>query len=268
MTPDTPNQSVLVSERIGGIALLKLNRPDRLNALSPQLHQALQAAVREAAEDADVRAVLITGEGRAFCSGGDTGGARGQTGPVSQEQRIDEIVARSATNQILHEMPKPSLALVNGVAAGSGLALALACDMRIGSVEASMVPAYAKLALSGDYGVTYFLTQLAGPAKTCELMFLNQKIDATEAMACGLLNQVVSADSLMDEGLRVAEQLCAAPPVALRYMKRNIRASMGQTLGDVTALEAAAMIRCSKTQDAKEAMIALKEKRDPTFKGF
>jgi 2-(1,2-epoxy-1,2-dihydrophenyl)acetyl-CoA isomerase len=268
MTADTSSQNVLITERIGGIALLKLNRPERLNALSPQLHEALKAAVREAAEDKDVRVVVITGEGRAFCSGGDTGGARGQGGPVSQEQRIDEMVARSATNQILHEMPKPSLALVNGVAAGSGLALALACDMRIGSVDASMVPAYAKLALSGDYGVTYFLTQLAGPAKACELMFLNQKLDAAEAKACGLLNQIVSTDSLMAEGVRVAEQLCDAPPVALRYMKRSIRASVDHGLGDVIALEASAMIRCSKTEDAKEAMLALKEKRVPVFKGY
>jgi len=268
MTSDTSPQSVLITERIGGISLLKLNRPDRLNALSPQLHEALQQAVRVAAEDTDVRVVVITGEGRAFCSGGDTGGAPGQAGPMSQERRIDEMVARSATNQILHEMPKPSLALINGVAAGSGLALALACDIRIGSVEACMVPAYAKLALSGDYGVTYFLTQLAGPAKACELMFLNQKIDATEARACGLLNQIVSADCLLAQGLQIAEQLSAAPPVALRHMKRNIRASVRQDLGEIVALEASAMIRCSKTQDAKEAMLALKEKRMPVFKGY
>jgi len=257
--------SVLLAERHGHLLLLTLNRPDRLNALSPELHEALSVQINAAAIDPEVRAVAVTGAGRGFCSGGDLGG--GSRERLTQEARIDHMLHHAEANRLLHEMPKPTIALINGAAAGAGLALALACDLRVAANDAMLTTAYSKVGLSGDHGATYFLTRLVGPSRASELMFLSGRVGAEEALAWGLVNRVVPAASFQEEGLAFARTLSEGPPVALRLMKRNIRAAVSGTLVENIEREAAAMIRCAKTEDIKEAMAARREKRKPEFLG-
>jgi len=171
------------------------------------------------------------------------------------------------TARLLHEMPKPTVAMLNGVAAGAGLALALACDLRIASHAAVLTTAYAKVALSGDLGVSYFLTHLVGTAKAAELLFLSEKVDATEAHRIGLVNRVVETATLRNSTLELARQLAQGPAVAFRYMKRNLGCAQTGSLEAVLESEAYGMARCGRTQDVKEAAAAFKDKRAAVFKG-
>jgi 2-(1,2-epoxy-1,2-dihydrophenyl)acetyl-CoA isomerase len=258
----------LTIERMGRVLVLTLNRPDRLNALTPELHARLHGATAEAARDATIGAVVLTGAGRAFCSGGDMGGRQNSalTTPTLEE-RADELRHHGETARLLHEMPKPTLAMLNGVAAGAGMALALACDLRIASRDAVLTTAYVKVAMSGDLGSSYFLTQLVGSARARELLFLSEKIDATEARRIGLVSRVVDAESLRSTTLQIAQQLAEGPAVALRYIKRNLSCAETRSLGEVIECEAFGMARCGRTQDVKEAALAFREKRRPVFKG-
>jgi enoyl-CoA hydratase/carnithine racemase len=184
---------VLIDERRGRVALLTLNRPEKLNALSPELHDRLLEAVSRAANDPAVGCVVLTGAGRAFCSGGDITGARlappdGVRPTV--ESRADGLIHHGETARLLHSMPKPTIAMVNGVAAGAGLALALACDLRVAAHTASFTTSYVRVGLSGDFGASWSLTRLVGPAKARELMFLSDRIEADEALRLGLVNRL------------------------------------------------------------------------------
>lgn len=268
MTVPPATDDVLGIERDGRLLILTLNRPDRLNALSPALHRALHAAVHDAATNPAVGAVVLTGAGRAFCSGGDVGERDRSAAPQTQEQRIDAMLVNGGTTRLLHDMGKPTLALVNGAAAGAGLTLALACDMRIASDDAVFTTAYVRLGLSGDHGAAWFLTKLVGPARAAELMYLSERVDAAGALALGLVNRVVAAGSLLAHGIEIGHRLANGPPVALRHIKRNIRMAEHARLAEVIEREAEAMVRCSKTEDVKEALLARREKRDPVFKGY
>jgi 2-(1,2-epoxy-1,2-dihydrophenyl)acetyl-CoA isomerase len=254
-------------EREGRILILTLNRPDRLNALTDALHSQLYDAVAGASCDSSIGAVVLTGAGRAFCSGGDMGAKTPPAAPLTMEQQADELRQRGETIRLLHDMPKPTVAMINGVAAGAGLALALACDLRIAAHDSILTTAYVKVAMSGDLGASYFLTQLVGSAKARELLLLSEKIDASEAHRVGLVSRVVDAGSLRSVTLQVAQQLAQAPAVALRYIKRNLGCAETGSLEAVLDSEAFGMARCRRTQDAKEAALAFKEKRPPTFKG-
>ncbi len=261
--PEAP----LLRELDGRVLVLTLNRPQRLNALTPELHAQLRDAVEHAALDSEVGALVLTGSGHAFCSGGDLGGRNPSQAPLTLEQKADELRHHGETARLLHEMPKPTVAMLNGVAAGAGLALALACDLRIASHAAVLTTAYAKVALSGDLGVSYFLTHLVGAAKAAELLFLSEKIDAAEAQRLGLVNRVLEAAALRDSTLQLARQLAHGPSVAFRYMKRNLVSAQTGSLEAVLESEAYGMARCGRTQDVKEAAAAFKEKRAAVFKG-
>jgi 2-(1,2-epoxy-1,2-dihydrophenyl)acetyl-CoA isomerase len=264
--PEIPS-APLLRELDGRVLVLTLNRPQRLNALTQELHAQLREAVEHAAHDPEVGALVLTGSGRAFCSGGDLAGRSQSRAPLTLEQNADELRHHGETARLLHEMPKPTVAMLNGVAAGAGLALALACDLRIASHAAVLTTAYAKVALSGDLGVSYFLTHLVGAAKAAELLFLSEKIDATEAHRVGLVNRVLEATALRDSTLQLARQLAQGPAVAFRYMKRNLVCAQTGSLEAVLESEAYGMARCGRTQDVKEAAAAFKDKRAPVFKG-
>jgi 2-(1,2-epoxy-1,2-dihydrophenyl)acetyl-CoA isomerase len=264
-TPPANGTPVLLTERHGPLLVLILNRPDRLNALSPELHAALLAAVSEAADDGAVRALAITGAGRAFCSGGDLGG--GARERQTDEQRLERMLHHGRTTRLLHEMSKPTIALLNGAVAGAGLALALACDLRIAADDMVLTTAYAKIGLTGDHGVSWFLSALVGPSRAAELMFLSDKIDAAQALSLGLVNRVVPAAGLREDGLAVARRLSEGPPIALGQIKRNLRAAPLESLAQNQEREALAMIRCGRSDEVKEAMTARRERRAPVFTG-
>jgi 2-(1,2-epoxy-1,2-dihydrophenyl)acetyl-CoA isomerase len=252
------------------VAVLTLNRPERLNALTKDMMQALRSTLAECAVDEAVGCVVVTGAGRAFCAGGDvqvqakTAAAGSKETP---ERRTDLLRASMEASRLLHEMPKPTIAMLNGVAAGAGLSLALACDLRIVGRSARMTTAFAKVGLSGDYGGTWFLTRLVGTARARELYFTSEVLDADRIAALDLANRVVADEVLEQETLTLAERLANGPSVALRYMKRNLNVAEHGDLAAGLDSEAYGMLRCRESEDHKEASRAFVEKRPPVFKG-
>jgi 2-(1,2-epoxy-1,2-dihydrophenyl)acetyl-CoA isomerase len=264
-----------------GVLTLTMNRPDRLNALTWELMWRLLEAVREAAIDPGVRVVVLRGAGRGFCSGGDIGSeavfapedriaAQWSSDPSwkSLEQRVSQIEYYGETALLLHTMAKPTIAAVRGPAAGAGVSLAAACDMRIASETAVFTTAFVAAARSGDYGGSYTLTKLLGTAKARELYLLGDKVDAAEALRLGLVNRVVGDDALEAETEALAKRFAEGPAAAYRYIKRNLNAAEAESFANVLALEAVGMARCSQSEDAREVFLARREKRAPIFKGY
>jgi 2-(1,2-epoxy-1,2-dihydrophenyl)acetyl-CoA isomerase len=252
------------------VAVLTLNRPERLNALTRDMMQALLARLSACAVDDTVGCVVTTGAGGAFCAGGDVrmqARVAAEGSVETPEQRTDLLRASMEASRLLHEMPKPTIAMLNGVAAGAGLSLALACDLRIAGRSARMTTAFAKVGLSGDYGGTWFLTQLVGTAKARELYFLSDVLDAAEIGALGLANRVVADEALTAETMQLAERLANGPSVALRYMKHNLNVAERGDLAAGLDSEAYGMLRCRASEDHREAAQAFVEKRTPVFKG-
>lgn len=254
----------LLMERRGRLCVLTLNRPDRLNALTPELHHLLREAVIDAAADTDIGAVVLTGAGRAFCSGGDVrrSADAARSEQETQEQRADTLRIHGMTAKTLREMPKPTIAIMNGVAAGAGLALALACDLRLQHHDSYVRTAYARIALPGDLGISYTLQRLVGPAKARELLFLDDKVSADECLALGLVNRLYGE---VDVALAMAARLANGPGIAFRHMKANLVLAESATLSQMIEREADASARCVRTQDVREAAAAFKEKRAPVF---
>jgi len=254
------------------VAIITLNRPKRRNALSGSMLEALARVLGEVETAADVGCVVLTGAGGAFCAGGDVkgmageGGSSGGSPPTTDEAIHRQRLSQRATAGRLYSMPKPTLASLPGAAAGAGLSLALACDLRVASENAIMTTAFAKVGFSGDYGGTYFMSKLIGTAKTRELYMLSERVDALEAERLGLVNRVVPEDALEKETTALARQLAHGPGVAYRYMKENInRALEGGGLGECLDLEATHHVHASFTQDHKNAVKAFVDKRSPTF---
>jgi 2-(1,2-epoxy-1,2-dihydrophenyl)acetyl-CoA isomerase len=252
-----------------GVALLTLNRPERLNALSRAMLDGLLEALPRLAEDFQVGVVVLTGAGRAFCAGGDVKAmAEGQEAAgATLEERAQGLRARMEVSRWLHEMPKPTIAMVRGAAAGAGLSIALACDLRIAGDTARFGTAFARVGYSGDFGGSFFLTRLVGTARARELYFTADLLDAQQALALGLVNRVIPDARLEEETLALARRLARGPRVAYRYMKRNLNAAESGTLKDLLDLEAWHHSRCGMTEDHREAARAFVEKRDPVFRG-
>lgn len=252
-----------------GVAVLTLNRPDRLNAMSRPMLDALLEALPRLAEDAAVGVVVLTGAGRGFCAGGDVKAmAEGnELGGQTMEERAQALRSRMETSRWLHEMPKPTIAMMRGPAAGAGLSLAMACDMRIASDTVKLGTAFARVGYSGDFGGSYYLTQLVGTAKARELYFTADLLDAQQALGLGLVNRVVADARLEEETLALASRLARGPRVAYRYMKRNMNAAETASLKDMLDLEAWNHTRTGMTEDHREAARAFVEKREPQFRG-
>jgi 2-(1,2-epoxy-1,2-dihydrophenyl)acetyl-CoA isomerase len=263
-------ESPLLVRDEGRLRILTLNRPDRMNALTPELHHLLRDAIAAAADDAGVGAVVLTGAGRAFCSGGDVTRSAGDLDRAkpaeSVEERADQVRLHATSALLLSRMPKPTIALINGAAAGSGLSLALACDLRLASRDAILRTGYLRIALPGDLGISYFLNRLVGPARARELMFLNEKLDASTAERIGLVNRVFDAAEFLPPALDIARTLADGPGIALRYMKQTLGFAESGSLEQVIEREAYNTARCVRTQDVKEATAAFREKRPPEFK--
>jgi enoyl-CoA hydratase/carnithine racemase len=262
---DTGSEELLchVEQRV---AVVTLSRPDARNALTLGMKAALRALLPALADDAGVGCVLLTGAGGAFCAGGDTK-VMAQGPPTDREHRIAVLRREHEIPLALATMAKPTIAALPGPAAGAGFALALSCDLRVLAESAFVTTAYARLGLSGDYGASFFLTQLVGTAKARELLFTAARLDARECERLGLANRVVPDAAFFAESLALARQIAAGPPVALRYMKENLNRALSAPLERCLDEEAERMVGGAFTEDYVEAVKAYSEKRAPRFKG-
>jgi 2-(1,2-epoxy-1,2-dihydrophenyl)acetyl-CoA isomerase len=260
-----------------GIATITLNRPEHLNTMSAELLDGVTEALHRAASDDDVRVVIMTGNGRAFCAGGDLGGmAKGPTpaaeasAPTSAHTdaaRVSGLRQSMRTSQLLRQMPKATIAAINGPCAGAGLAWACAADLRYCAQSAMFNTAFMTAGLSGDFGGTWTLPRIVGPAKARELYLMAEKFDAREAERIGLVARCVPDEMLMPEVKRVAERLAGFAPLTLAAIKANLNDSPEVGFAEMLDREAERHVRCALTQDAREAAAAFLEKRVPSFKG-
>lgn len=273
----------LIAERHDGVLYLTMNRPDKLNALSDHMIAGLLEELNRAAHDREVGAVVLTGAGRGFCAGGDIGrmherneggsaggGAHAHSASAGEQgiqTRISQLRRSEEVSLLLHEMPKVTIGAINGPAAGAGLSIALACDLRIASDNARFGTAFARVGFSGDFGGTYLLTQLVGPAKARELYFTAEVIGAEEALKLGMVNRVVPAASLTEEVQAFAKRLAAGPVVAYSYMKAHLNLALKSDLRTILDRESYGQTLTGLTEDHKEAVKAFLEKREAKFKG-
>ena len=251
-----------------GVAVLTMNRPERRNAMSADMMGALAEALPRLANDTSVGCVILTGAGNAFCAGGDVKAmAERDDADLGLEPRIQRLRGSMEVSRWLHEMGKPTIAMLPGAAAGAGLSMALACDLRYAAAGAKMTTAFANVGFSGDFGGSYFLSHLVGTAKARELYYMAAVLTAEEAQGLGIVNQVFGADALEAETMKVAKKIASGPRIALGYMKKNMNAAETQGLAACFDLEAAHHARCSQTEDHKNAAKAFAEKRAPVFNG-
>ena len=262
----------LIFEKANGVALLTMNRPEARNAMSGEMNLAMQEVLSEVELDKEIRCVVLTGAGNGFCAGGDVKGMASSGDGTVGDNTIDSAIHKQrvhqrATSGKLFKMPKPTVAALPGAAAGAGLSYALACDLRLMSSSAIMTTAFAKVGFSGDYGGSYFMTQLLGSAKARELYYLSERITAEEALKLGLTNWVCDPEELMGKTMEIATQLASGPTVAYRYMKENLNRAMNGEIDDCLDLEATRHIHCGQTEDHRNATKAFVEKRTPVFTG-
>ena len=251
-----------------GVLTLTMNRPEARNALSLDMSSQMLDALRKASIDPAVRAVVLTGAGGAFCAGGDVKAmAGGRDKTQSFEERAARLRDRAEASRLLHEMRKPTIAVIPGPAAGAGLALAMSCDFRVAIDSAKLTVAFAKVGLSGDYGATYFLTQIVGASRARELMMLSPLLTAPQALGIGLVHRVYAADSFERESQEFVATLANGPSVALGNIKHNINTATYSDLRTSIDLEATNQVRCMMTADHLEAAKAFAEKRKPNFIG-
>lgn len=263
----------LLADLTDGVLTLTMNRPEARNAMSDAMTGSLAQQLADAELNSAVKVIVLTGAGKGFCAGGDVKGMAASGDGTVGDNTIDGAIHRQRLNQrgtagALYSIPKPTIAALPGAAAGAGLSLALACDMRIMASSAMMTTAFAKVGFSGDYGGTFFMSQLIGTAKARELYFLSDRVNAEQALDLGLTNWVCEADELAAKANEIALRLASGPTVAYRYMKENFaRALSSGDVNDCLDLEATHHVHCGQTEDHKNATKAFVEKRDPVFVG-
>lgn len=270
---------VLFEKQPNGVALITLNRPDSLNAMGGQLMPLLAAHLADCASDESVRCVVLTGAGRAFCAGGDVKGmAAGRDallGADDERSRAANFArgvetlrdSQRRTSYVLHTMPKPTIAMVNGHAVGAGLSLALACDLRVASDQAKLGTVFRNVGFSGDFGGSYFLPRLVGMERARQLYFTGEILIAEDALKIGMVSRVVPHDKLEEETMALAAQLAGGPTLAYARMKENLIRSASSDLLTLLDQEALNMRLSATTSDHREAAKAFVEKRSPTFAG-
>src|ERR1700761_6347916 len=250
-----------------GLLTITMNRPDRRNALSADLTRGLVEAARGAAENPEVRAVLLKGAGGTFCVGGDVKSMAAGRAPASFEEKQVTLRKGMEVSRILHQMHKPVVAQLDGAAAGAGLSIALSCDLRVASESCKITTAFAKVGFSGDYGGTYFLTKMLGTAKARELYLLSPVLSAKEAFDLGMVTRVVPDAEIDAAAHELAMSLAQGPSIAYGYIKRNINNAETMSLEACFDGEAIHHSRAGETADHKEAAKAFVEKRKPAFQG-
>src|SRR5664279_6010336 len=271
ITIDTGTNELLCAIR-DRVAIITLNRPEVRNALSDDLTPALRTMIKTCGETPEVGVLLITGAGTAFCAGGNVKGMGAHRDKKRLDMSYDEKVADLQERQrlltgALISVRKPTIAALPGPAVGAGLAIAMACDIRIAAASAFVSTGYLRVALSGDYGIAWLLTRLVGTARARELMFTAEKVDAARCEAIGLVNRVVADERLQDEAFAFARTLAEGPTLALRYMKDNLDEALAFDFATARDQEAERLVRLTATSDHREAVQAFIEKRKTVFSG-
>ncbi|MDQ4078804.1 MAG: enoyl-CoA hydratase-related protein [Chloroflexota bacterium] len=262
------NYETILHEQDNGVLTITLNRPDKLNAGNDQMLEELQDAFRQAGRDASVRALILTGAGRGFCAGQDLASVREReesAEPVSYGEHL-----RQSWNRVISRMrnlEKPILCAVNGVAAGAGMSLVMACDLRYASENASFIQAFVNIGLIPDSGSTWNLPRLIGPTRAMEMMITGRKVSASEALEWGLINDIFPPDQLIDEVRQRAEQLAIMPTRAIGLLKRAADYATNSTLDEALEYEADLQELAGRTADHKEGVAAFLEKRKPEYRG-
>ncbi|SDE27978.1 Enoyl-CoA hydratase [Bradyrhizobium brasilense] len=254
------------------VAVITLNRPDARNSLSDTLTPALRTIIKTCGENPEVGVLLVTGAGKAFCAGGNVKGMGAHRDKKKLEMSYEDKVADLQERQrlltgALASVRKPTIAALPGPAVGAGLAIAMACDIRIAAQSAFISTGYLRVALSGDYGMAWLLTRLVGTSRARELMFTSEKVDAARCEQIGLVNRVVPDETLQDEAFALAKSIAEGPTLALRYMKDNLDEALQFDFATARDHEAERLIRLTTTADHKEAVQAFIEKRKPVFRG-
>lgn len=251
------------------VATITLNRPDRLNALSRGLQADIQAVTAALRDDDDVRAIVWTGAGRGFCAGADLmGGPPADQPPPKRRERLDEYGWVGALATAVYRLDKPQIAAVNGVAAGAGMSLALACDLRVGTPASRFKVVFIERSLSPDSGLSYFLPRIVGYSRACDLIYTSRAVDGEEAYRIGLLDRFVPPERLLQEAQSLAEQIAFWPPLAMQMSKRVLQSSMDNRLEDQLRYEVTAISYGRRAEnDVREARDSFREKRKPVFTG-
>jgi 2-(1,2-epoxy-1,2-dihydrophenyl)acetyl-CoA isomerase len=258
--------SELLEQREGRVVTLTLNRPERLNALVPALTAALRDALPRLAADREVGAVVLTGAGRGFCAGGDVQSMEGRT-EIPVAERTRQLRTNADISRHLAEMPQVTICALNGVAAGAGLSLALACDIRIAADSARFTTSFLRMGLVSDLGAAFLLRRLVGSAKAKELFLLGDMVQAAEGLRLGVFNRVVPDAELAAEAAALARRLAEGPPIAQAHLKALMQRAEAASLAEWLDIEASAQASCAATADHREAMRAFAEKRAPSFRG-
>ncbi len=259
----------LTVERDGQIAVVELNRPDKLNAIDRALHLEMMDACRELRDDDGVRAVIFTGAGRGFCSGADLTADRSRSENPPRGERLDEYnwVGRQAL-MVHRELDKPTIAAVNGVAAGAGMGLALACDMRVGCENTRFKTVFIERSLSPDSGLSWFLPRIVGVSRAMDLVYTSRSVDAEEAWRLGLLDRMSTAENLLADARELARQIAFWPPVAMQMSKRALQRSLDADLEDQLQYETHSIVFARRApHDVAEAAASFRERRAPKFTG-
>ena len=262
----------VIYEKREHVAVLTLNKPDRLNAIGAAVRNDVHAAVGEAHKDDTVRALIITGAGRGFCSGADLTtaaiGANPPAPPTDQNSLLDDQGWVGRWAHLFHDFDKPLIAAVNGVAAGAGMSMALACDLRVGSEHARFKTVFIERNLSPNSGMSYFLPRIVGYSRAADLIFTSRAVGAEEAFRLGLLDRLVAHDVLVEESVRLANEMAGWPPLALRASKRVLQKNMTADLDDALRYESVNLGFARKAvNDSREAIRSFAEKRTPTYTG-
>ncbi len=265
-TPD------LQADLENGVLTLTMNRPEARNALTRPMIEALSQQLAAAELDPAVKCIVLTGAGKGFCAGGDVKGMAASGDGTVGKLSIDGAIHRQRVNQRatagkLYKMPKPTIAALPGAAAGAGFSLALACDLRIMASNAILTTAFARVGFSGDYGGSFFLTQLVGTSKARELYYLSERVSADEALRLGLANWVCAPEELAAKTREIALRLASGPTIAYRYMKENLNRAIAGEADDCLDLEVTHHVHCGQTEDHREATKAFVAKREPVFTG-
>ena len=259
----------LLVEKNNGILKLIMNRPERRNALSDAMLNKMLEELNKASFDNSIRVIVLTGTGNAFCAGGDLKNMaeKEETGGKTTQQRTNDLRRVMETSRLLHEITTPTIAVIPGPAAGAGFSLALACDMRIACESSKLTTAFAKVGFPGDFGGSYFLTQMIGTAKARELYYLAELMTAEQAGEIGIINKVIPDSKFEEESNKIVAQIASGPSIAYRYMKTNMNIAELGDLNQSLDNEAIHQTLCRFTEDHRNATKAFIEKKKPVFTG-